>query len=56
MSIKTRYRLAKKNLTHQLSQLTLYIIRYQYCLFTYRMLAAIEWWKHGGLNGPRSLP
>ena len=42
MSIKKCYRLAKKNLTHQLSQLALYIIRYQYCLFTYRMLEAIE--------------
>ena len=42
MSIKKPYRLAKKNLTHQLSQLALYIIRYQYCLFTYRMLEAIE--------------
>ena len=42
MSIKKLYRLAKKNLTHQLSQLALYTIRYQYCLFTYRMLEAIE--------------
>ena len=42
MSIKKLYRLAKKNLTHQLSQLALYIIQYHYCLFAHRMLEAIE--------------
>ena len=42
MSIKKLYRLAKKTLTHQLSQLALYIIRYQYYQFIYRMLEAIE--------------